>query len=608
MIQAWRGQYLDINLTTGDTKTAPIPVDVLTKTIGGVGLAAQLVYDHLPANIQALDPENVLVFAAGPLGGTSFAGSGRLVIAGISPLTGAWGESSMGGYFATHIKRCGYDALLFRGVSQEPAILVLQEDYFELIPATDLWGTGSYSTETELITRYPGSEVISIGPAGENIVPMASLIHHKGNNIAARCGLGAVAGSKRLKAIVAKGTMEVPIAEPDTFNQLKKESIQLFNQHDFIQVIRRGSGTAGATPIAIEMGDMPAKNWDLAAKDWADDRAANIVGPALQDKFPPKQDTCYACPVACKWTTKLVGASGEERHTSGPEYESIAGLGSQMLIDDPRSVIQSNALCNQLGLDTISTGATIAWLLETHQKGLVPEDLIDEDLDLDWGDPELVLELIRRIAAKQVGLGALLANGSRRAAELINAGGELAIHVKGLELPFHHPRALRGLEIAYATIPRGATHNEEGTSWDHDDITYTEWVRESIAGMNLSAANSSMVLCQFLAGALNADFTAALLSAVTGTKFTTESLVAAGERSWYLRRAINSKLGLTLADDVLPDRIKKQIKESSASLNDIDKALPEFQKQRELDERGVATARKFQELQLDFLIDELNAK
>jgi aldehyde:ferredoxin oxidoreductase len=608
MIQAWRGQYLEIDLTTGETRIIPIPIDVLTQTIGGVGLAAQLVYDHLPANIQALDPENVLVFAAGPLGGTTFAGSGRLVIAGLSPLTGAWGESSLGGYFATHIKRCGYDALLFRGASQDPVVLVLQEDHVELIPADDLWGTDSYTTENSLISVYPGSEVITIGPAGENMVPMASLIHHKGNNIAARCGLGAVAGSKHLKAIVAKGTGEVPVAEPDTFNQLKKEAIQLFNQHDFLQVIRRGSGTAGATPIAIEMGDMPAKNWDLAAKDWADDRASNIAGPALQAQFPPKQDTCYACPVACKWTTKLKGASGEERHTSGPEYESIAGLGSQVLIDDPRSVIESNALCNQLGLDTISTGATIAWLFETHQKGLVPEDLIDKDLDLEWGDPELVLELIRRIAANQAGLGALLANGSRRAAELINAGGELAIHVKGLELPFHHPRALRGLEIAYATIPRGATHNEEGTSWDHDDTTYAVWVGESIAGMNLSAANSSMVLCQFLAGALNADFSASLLSAVSGKKFTTESLIAAGERSWYLRRAINTKLGLTLADDVLPDRIKKQIKESPASLNEFDKALTEFHKQRNLDERGVASARKLKDLQLDFLIDELNAQ
>jgi len=606
MIQAWQGQYLEINLTSGETKIKIIPEDVLVKTIGGVGLAAQMLYDHLPAIDQALEPENALIFAAGPLGGTTFAGSGRLVIAGLSPLTGAWGESSMGGYFATHIKRCGYDALLFRGISQAPVILVLQEDQVQLIPADDLWGIDSYSTENELISRYPGSEVISIGPAGENLVSMASLVHHKGNNIAARCGLGAVAGSKRLKAIVAKGTKEVPLAEPDTFTKLKKEAIQLFNQHDFIQVIRRGSGTAGATPIAIEMGDMPAKNWDLAAKDWGDGHASKITGPALQAQFPPKQDTCYACPVACKWTTTVQNPNGEDKHTSGPEYESIAGIGSQVLIDDARTVIEANDLCNRMGLDTISTGATIAWLFETYHKGLVPNELIDHDLDLNWGDSELVLELIRRISAKQPGLGALLADGSRQAAQTMKAGADLTIQVKGLELPFHHPRAMRGLEIAYATIPRGATHNEEGTSWDDDDTTYPEWVRESIAGMNLSAANSSLVLCQFLAGALNVDYTAQLLSAVTGKSFSADRLVAAGERSWYLRRAINSKLGLDLSDDVLPTKIKKQIKESHATLYDTDKAIAEFHKQRGLDQRGLPTARKLKELELDFLVDDLN--
>jgi len=608
MTQAWRGQYLEINLTTGESEIKPIPRDVLVQTIGGVGLAAQLIYDHLPPKTHALSPENVLVFAAGPLSGTTFAGTGRVVVAGLSPLTGIWGEASMGGYFATHLKRCGYDALLFQGISPDPVALVLQDESAELIPASDLWGKDTYTTESELIAMYPGSEVIAVGPAGERLIPMSSLVHHKGNNIAARCGLGAVAGSKRLKAVVANGSLDLPIADPQAFAELKKEAIHLFNQHDFIQVIRRGSGTAGATPIAIEMGDMPARNWDIAAKDWGEDTASSITGPAIQAEFPAKKDTCYACPVACKWATEALLVDGESGHLAGPEYESIAGIGTQVLVDDPLAVLQAGDLCNRLGIDTISAGSTIAWAIEAHEKGILPTEIVDNDLDLNWGDPSLVLELVKRIAEKRPGLGSLLSGGTRRAAETVGAGAEFAIQVKGLELPFHHPRAMRGLEIAYATLPRGATHNEEGISWDFDDTTYQDWVGGSIAGMNLSAANSSMVYCQFLAGALNADFSARLLTAVTGEVFASENLRCAGERSWYLRRAINTRLGLDLADDVLPERIREQINESHASLKDFDKALAEFHRQRQLDERGVPSARKLEEVNLRFLIEELDAK
>lgn len=608
MIQGWRGQYLDINLTTGESEIKPIPREVLVPTIGGVGLAAQLIYDHLPAKPHILDPENVLVVAAGPLSGTTFPGTGRVVIAGLSPLTGIWGEASMGGYFATHLKRCGFDALLFHGISPEPVVLVLQNERFGLILASDLWGKDTYATESELITRYPGSEVITIGPAGERLVPIASFVHHKGNNIAARCGLGAVAGSKRLKAIVANGSLDLPIADPIAFSKLKKEAIHLFSQHGFIQVIRQGSGTAGATPIAIEMADMPAGNWKIAANEWGENSASAITGPAIQAKFPGKKDTCYACPVACKWTTEVSLMNGLTCHLAGPEYESIAGLGTQVLVNDPLSVLQTSDLCNRLGIDTISTGSTIAWALEAYDKGLLPSEIVDDDLDLRWSDPRLVLELVNRIAEKRPGLGSLLALGTKRAVEIIGAGGEFAIQVKGLELPYHHPRAMRGLEIAYATCPRGATHNEEGTSWDFDDTTYQDWVAGSIASMNLSAANSSMVFCQFLAGALNPDYTTRLLAAVTGEAFTSKNLSIAGERSWYLRRAINTRMGLDLTDDVLPKRIREQIESSNASLKNFDKALTEFHKQRQLDERGIPSTLKLEEVGLSFLIDELDAK
>jgi aldehyde:ferredoxin oxidoreductase len=282
-------------------------------------------------------------------------------------------------------------------------------------------------------------------------------------------------------------------------------------------------------------------------------------------------------------------------------------LGAQTLTNDPLSVIQSADLCNRLGIDTVSAGATIAWAIEAHEQGVLTEEHTD-GLQLRWGDPELVIELVRRMAENQPGIGALLAQGSRRAAAQIGAGEAFAIHVKGLELPFHHPRALRGLEIAYATLPRGASHNEDGVVFERDDVSYEDWIGQIIESMDLSGANSSMVYCQFLAGALNADYTARLLTATTGVRYTPADLIRVGERTWYLRRAFNLRVGVGLEADELPSRIVEQIRAGHASLSDFERALKEFHRQRALDERGVTSAQKLASLGLDELIELFDAK
>ena len=598
MTFGWREQILDINLTNGEIKVRALPRLLYEATIGGIGLAAQLIYDNVPAHADPLGADNVLALVAGPLSGTTWAGTGRLTVAAQSPLTGIWGESSLGGYFATQLKRAGYDAILLRGISPEPVTLVILEDEVRLETAVDLWGLETYAAETQLQSRYPKAEFITIGPAGENQVPLASLVHHLGNNVAARCGLGAVAGSKRLKALVARGKKRVPLADPQAFKALKKEAIQLFNAHDFIQVIRRGGGTAAATPIAIQMADLTTKNWDMDVSQWGADEASKITGPAMQAQFPAKQDTCYACPVACKWTVNAPQIEGEIGHLAGPEYETLAGLGAQTQVNNPLAVIQTGDLCNRLGLDTISAGATIAWALEAHEKGILTAEHIDSDLILGWGDAQLVQELVQRMGENRPGLGALLAQGTRRAAQIIGGGEDFAIQVKGLELPFHHPRALRGLEVAYATLPRGASHNEEGVTWDWEDSTYPSWVAEMIQNMDLSGAYSSMVYCQFLAGALNSDYTARLLTAVTGTAYTPDDLQRIGKRTWYLRRLFNLRLGVGLEADELPKRIRQQIEQSAGTLTDFGRALAEFHRQRELDEAGVPSAQKLAEVGL----------
>ncbi|MFM8319761.1 MAG: aldehyde ferredoxin oxidoreductase family protein [Chloroflexota bacterium] len=604
MTYAWQGQYLEVELATGQTTVQPLQTLRLIETIGGIGLAAELLYRSAPARSGPLEPENPLVLAAGPLSGTTFAGTGRISVAARSPLTGVWGEASIGGYFATQLKRAGYDALVLRGAAVQPSLLLILDGEVQLVPAGDLWGVETYACEQQLIRRYPRSEALCIGPAGERLVPLASLVHKQGNNVAARTGMGAVMGSKRLKAIVARGSQEIALADPPAFQQLKREAIELFNKHDFIQVIRRGGGTAAAAPIAIQMADLTARNWDVEISEWGPELAQAISGPAMQAQFPSQKDTCYACPVACKWTAEAPASSGGG-HLAGPEYESLAALGAQVQVSDALAVMQAGDLCNRLGIDTISTGATIAWALEAHQRGLLDPTHIDPDLQLSWGDPALVLELVRRIGENRPGLGALLARGSREAARLNGAGAEFAMQVKGLELPFHHPRALRGLDIAYATLPKGATHNEEGVAWDWPESTYETWVGESIRSMNLSGANSSLVYCQFLAGALNADFTARLLTAATGVTYTPASLQRAGERTWLLRRLFNLRLGVGAEADLLPERVRRQVEQSAASLKDLDAALRVFYQLRGLDARGRPSLQRLSETGLVWLADEI---
>lgn len=600
MAKGWRERMLDVDLTRGQIQVQTLPREILIRTIGGIGLAAQLVFDYDP-----LGPDNVLAIVAGPLSGTTWAGTGRVVLAARSPLTGLWGEASMGGYFGTHLKRAGYDAVVLRGCAPEPVVLLIEDEAVHLEPAGDLWGRETYATERVLKERHPESEVITIGPAGERLVPMASLVHNRGNDVAARCGLGAVAGSKGVKAIVAHGSQPVPLADEESFKELKRESLTLFEASGFLNTIRRGSGTAGATPIAIEMGDLPVRNWDLETWEWEDEAQA-ITGPAMHELWPPKQDTCYACPIACKWSVTAPQLDGGEGHLAGPEYESLAGLGAQTQTNDPLGVIQAADLCNRLGMDTISAGATIAWAIEAYEKGILRDEHTD-GLRLRWGDPDLVLELVGRMGENRPGVGALLAQGTRRAAAQIGAGEEFAIQVKGLELPFHHPRALRGLEIAYATLPRGATHNEEGAVPDFEGTTYQDWISQIIENMDLSGANSSLVYCQFLAGALNAEYTASLLAATTGVTYTPEDLKRVGERTWYLRRAFNLRLGVGLEADELPRRVVKQIEAGHASLHDFDRALREFHVQRELDERGVPSAHKLISVGLDELVELFDA-
>ena len=606
MAYGWRGKLITVDLTEGKAQTLPLSLKTCTETIGGIGLAARLAFDTIPADAAPLSPENRLLVVPGPLSGTNFPGTGRVQLAGRSPLTGLWGEASLGGYFATQLKRAGYDALVLCGQSPKPIVVVIEEDGVHLDSAAELWGQDTYITEDQLRERYPGAEVIAIGPAGERQVPMASLVHRQGDNVAARCGLGAVAGSKRVKAIVSRGSDPVPLADPDGFKQLRREAIDLFAASDFLSLIRRGKGTASATPIAIEMGDLPVRNWSLETHFWREE-AGNITGEVMQTQWPSKGGTCYACPVGCKWTSQAPGLDGTAGRMAGPEYESLGALGAQPQIDDPLAVIQASDLCNRLGIDTISAGSTIAWAMEAYEQGILTEAHTD-GMKLRWGDSKMVLEILARMAANRPGIGSLLAQGSRKAAQMVG-GAEFAIHAKGLELPYHHPRASRGLEVAYATLPRGASHNEEGVELDFfEEADYEAWVRKIIDHMDLAGANNSMIYCQFLGGALNTDFTSRLLTAVTGVTYDPDQLRQAGARAWYLRRAFNSRLGVGLEADQLPPRIVRQIASTYAAHRDFGRTLKTFHALRKLDTRGIPAAETLVALGLDDLVQTLDAR
>jgi aldehyde:ferredoxin oxidoreductase len=569
--------------------------------IGGSGLGARILYDETDAGTEPLGAENVLIFATGPLVGTNAPLSGRHQVVARSPLTGIYGESDCGGHWGTALKRAGFDALIVRGKADAPVYVWLDDGKIEIRDASHVWGRDTYEMDAVLKGETHRDAVVTgIGPAGERQVLLASVMADgKDGRTAGRCGLGAVMGSKRLKALVAHGRTSVPVADQKGLtNAVRARSAKILE-------VAKGTtdyGTAGFTPLSEKLGDLPIRNW--AQGDWRDG-AAKIGGEAMAGTILVDRYRCGACIIACGRTVRVDKGPYAPVDGGGPEYETVALIGANTLVDNLEAIARANELCNRYGMDTISVGAVIAFAMEAFEKGLISEDDTG-GVRLEWGNPAAVLAMIEQIAMGEK-VGKLLGRGVRHAAEALGgSAAEFAVHTKGLEFPAHDPRCFASKAVSYATSNRGACHLQSGSHFFELGITdpalgiHQGLERHEVQGKGELAAKAqnaaclfdSLKACKFLAfGGVGLGEVIDWYNFVTGRGISTDEALGIGERIFNLKRMYNVRLGVRRKDDTLPPRMytPRPTGGSAGYVPDLETMLREYYAVRGWDDSGVPT-------------------
>jgi len=611
-MKGYKGRILEIDLSAGSVGHSNLGPEVLRRFIGGGGLAAKLFLDRVSPDVDPLSGRNVLFIMTGPLAGTNLPGTSRFCMCAKSPLTQIWGEANCGGNLAPQLKSAGYDGIAIEGVSNKPVYLYIEDDRVEIRDASGLWGKDVYETTDLLKKQLKGagkSAVLTIGPAGENLVRYACIINDK-HDAAGRTGLGAVMGAKKLKAIVVRGTGKVEPARPAEFTKVRKQVRDKVNEHVVTHALR-GFGTDIGMVVDAARGDVPGKNWS-----WGENLpvANKIGGEAMAEKYIVRPYACHACPVACKNVVSVKEPPYTVEEGPGPEYQTCASFGTLLMNDNLAGIIKANEACNRYGLDTISCGATIAFAIDCFEHGLI--DKKDTDgIELKWGDMDAVLKMVDKIAQRD-GFGDILAEGSRHAAQRIGKNArDYTVEVKGLELPMHDPRAGYGQGLAYAVSPVGASHNQHlAHDIETNMITFPEiglpggyeaTKSEGKAEVTVICENGGMVrnsaiICYFVLYSLNMDDIVDMLKATTGFDYSLKELMECGERIWFLKRGLNNLMGMKAADDRLPKLILTPLKEGAVagSVPDMELMLKEYYELRSLDAEGRPTRDKLHSLGL----------
>ncbi len=601
MLGGYMGKILRVNLSTKKISEEPINEELAKKFIGARGYAAKILFDEVDPNIDPLGEKNKLIFATGPLTLTPSPTSGRYDVVTKSPLNNVIAGSNSGGYWGPELKKAGYDILIIEGKSEKPVYLWISEDKVELKDASHLWGKDTYETTDTIIDELGGDKQIKvacIGPAGENLVKFSAIINEKAR-AAGRTGVGAVMGSKKLKAVAVRGHKRPVIANPEKFKEVLKVTMDKIKANGVTSQGLPTYGTMVLNHIIDEHGLYPTRNFQTGVFEGVD----KVSGEKLKETYLVKNKPCFGCPIGCGRVTKL--PDGEEGE--GPEYETSWAFSADCGIDDLIAVIKANNICNKLGLDTISTGATIASAMELYEKGYLKKEELNGAPELKFGNTEAIIYYPEAIAYRK-GIGDKLAEGSY---EFAKAHGhpELSMSVKKQDLPAYDPRGAQGHALEYATSNRGGCHVRGymispeilGSPQKIDPFTTEnkpQWVKTF---QDLTAVIDAEGLCLFSSFALGAEDYAALLSAVTGVEYSSEEALKAGERIWNLERLWNLKAGLTKADDTLPPRFLKEPMPDGASKGQIvhlDVMLPEYYKIRGWDENGVPTDEKLKELDL----------
>jgi aldehyde:ferredoxin oxidoreductase len=610
------GKFLEVNLSTGESRETALPDEDYRRYLGGSGLAAKIFYQRGYHKIEPLAPEAPLLVFTGVLTGHSVPTACKAAFCGRSPATGIWAEAAVGGYWPSVFKTCGYDGLIITGKSDRPVYLYLDGSGVEIRSAAALWGEDTYSTQDK-IREELGAEVYvaSIGPAGENGALIAAImIDGHDARAAGRCGLGAAMGAKNLKAIAVRRCGSPPaVADAKDLTEARKAVMPKLREKakgltDF--------GTAGGVPVVERLGDLPIRNWTLGS--WTQG-ASKVSGQAMVEAgLRVKHYACFSCPIRCGKDMKVEIGPYRGAIAHGPEYETIAGFGAMCLNDDPNYIIAANDLCNRFGLDTISTSSVVAFAMELFEHGLISE-AESGGLDLSWGNGEAILKLIPLIARRE-GLGAPLSLGVRKAAEhFAPLAKEFVAESKGLELAFHDPRAFTSMAVVYATANRGGCHLEGLTYFNENRAVPAsliglkdDYEPHGIEGkaelakkmQDYMSVFNALGLCKFLIrGHIVPADIARWFSAVTGWDISEQELLHAGERLFNLKRLINVDLGISRKDDTLSPRLLAHDRREGAaagSLPHLGKMLVQYYDLRGWSAEGIPGHEILTDLDLDF--------
>jgi aldehyde:ferredoxin oxidoreductase len=593
------GKALLVDLNTGSGEAEPIEEAVLRSYIGGAGLGTWLMHKYCPARVEPLDPRAPLMFVFSPLVGTPLTTSAKFAVVAKSPLTGRLTDALASSHFAIAGKLTGHDAIVLRGACEEPSVIVIDRGEIRTEPADDLWGLPAAEAESRLRDRLgPAYRVAAIGPAGERGVRYAT-ISHDGRH-AGRGGLGAVMGSKRCKAIVVRAGTKVASADPAAVLAAARD----LRTRSFGQATAkyRELGTMANLLAFNAISTLPTRNFSAVRFEGA----PNLGAEEIADLKQLARNSCASCSIGCEHIYR-----GPEGKKTRMEYENVFALGPLCGVSDADAVIAASSRCDELGLDTISTGGTIAWAMECAEKGLIDAPW------LSFGDPEALLRAIEEIGARQ-GLGDLLAEGSRAAAHAVGQGSEkFAAHVKGLELPGYEPRTLQAMALGLAVNARGADHNRSGAyeadlSGAHDRLAGGEpHVAGAIETENRAAVMDSLILCKFLRGVFEDPFGewAELLKSVTGWEVDADELATTARRIVLAKRLFNLREGWTREEDWLPDRFLSESLElesgRTATLTPerLDAMISSYYRGRGLDETGTPSPATVSELELRQLMD-----
>jgi aldehyde:ferredoxin oxidoreductase len=615
----YMGQILRVDLTHGKISEEALRGDDCKMFLGGSGLATKHLFDEVAEGADPLGPDNKLIFMTGPLTGTESPSAGRYCVVTKSPLTGFWGEGNSGGSWGVYLKNSGFDGIIFEGISTKPVYLVIDDGKAELRDAEHLWGKGVGET-SRLIKEELGEDfnVACIGIAGENSVRYAGIFNDV-HRPAGRCGVGTVMGSKRLKAVAARGTQEIKIANKDAFSQISKRNYDLVNE-SLLKITLETYGTAMVTDLVNVRGGFPTRNWQTGVVPDID----KISGVTLESTLLVDRKHCYACPISC-CRVSVVKSGPYACKGEGPEFESIGAFGAMCALGNLEAVTLAHNLCDDYGLDVVSTGSTIAFAIECYEKGILTKADTD-GLDLKFGDADVVIQLIHKIA-KREGIGDLLADGTKRVAAKLGKGTErFAMHVKGLELPAYDPRAAKICGLAFATANRGGDHITayvEGPAFVDipflcvEDSRIEDWIVENPAEAKVVKDLEDALTvfdcagtCKFMGMALATQDWVDMIVNCVGREFSVSDFRKIGERVYNLARAFNVRDGLTRADDDLPKRLLEEpLPEGAAeghTVKKLDQSLDAYYGFRGWDKKtGKPTPEKLKELNLDYVIDKI---